>query len=352
MALRTLALWALGKNRGMRKAWGLLLLLPLALAFLSLFLHLLTPPRPWAEPIQAPPETLQAVYAEAHTAALRIEGPEGSRGTGFFYAQGLVLTAYHVVAEGGPYTLVLATGARAPARLLGFAEPLDLAVLATEGEAPRTLPLETERRPRVGEAVLHIGNGRGQFIAPRYGRVTRLEVSPSPFLPQGLVETSLPLAPGDSGGPVLDASGKVLGIAVAIGQTEEGFRSFYTPLLGRQGVLSALEGGERRYWPYLGLRGPRALTPDLAQQLGLPPGGVLVGEVVPGGAAHRAGLRGLESGGVPDVILEVDGTPVNSFEDLLREVRKREVGERVRLTVRRGGEVFQVEALLAPFPGR
>ncbi|GGN01646.1 serine protease [Thermus composti] len=332
----------------MRKAWGVLIFLPLVLALALL----LRPPRTWAVPIQAPPEALERVYLQAHPAVLRVEGPEGSRGTGFFYAQGLVLTAYHVVAEGGPYTLALADGTRARAELLGFAEPLDLALLATPAKAPKTLPLETARPPQPGEALVHIGNGRNQFLAPRYGRVTRLGVSPSAFLPQDLVETSLPLAPGDSGGPVLDAQGKVLGVAVAIGQTEEGFRSFFAPLLGRASVLAALERGERRYWPYLGLRGPRALTPELARELGLPPGGVLVGEVVPGGAAHRVGLRGLESPGVPDVILEVDGTPVNSFEDLLREVRKRQVGESVRLTVRRGERVFQVEAVLAPFPGR
>ncbi|MCS7218251.1 MAG: S1C family serine protease [Thermus sp.] len=334
----------------MGKARALFLLVPLALALYALWGQ--GPPSLWAEPVQASPEALQEVYAKAHPAVLRIEGPEGGRGTGFFYAPGLVLTAYHVVAEGGPFTLFLADRSRVGAQLLGFAEPLDLAVLATQARAPALLPLETARRPQPGEAVLHIGNGRNQFIAPRYGRITRLEVSPSAFLPQGLVETSLPLAPGDSGGPVLDGEGKVLGVAVAIGQTEEGFRSFFTPLLGRAGVVAALERGERRYWPYLGLRGPRALTPELARELGLPPGGVLVGEVVPGGAAQRAGLRGTESGGVPDVILAVDGTPVQSFEDLLREVRKRQVGEKVRLTVRRGGEVFQVEAELAPFPGR
>jgi serine protease Do len=335
----------------MRKLGGLLLLLPLLLA-LNLLLTK-GPPVLWTETVQAGPETLQEVYTRAHPAVLGVEGPEGTRGTGFFYAPGLVLTAYHVVAEGGPFTLLLADRARAQARLLGFAEPLDLAVLATEATPPTPpLPLETERRPQAGEAVLHIGNGRGQFIAPRYGRVTRLEASPSAFLPQGLVETSLPLAPGDSGGPVLDARGKVLGVAVAIGQTEEGFRSYFTPLFGRGEVLLALERGERRYWPYLGLRGPRALTPELARELGLPPGGVLVGEVVPGGAAHRAGLRGLEAGGVPDVILEVNGVPVNSFEDLLREVRRHQVGDRIALTVRRGGQVFQVEVTLSPFPGR
>lgn len=337
-------------NEGMRKAWGLALLVPFGLALYALWTK--ESPLRWAEPVQAPPMGLQEVYAQAHPGVLRIEGPEGSRGTGFFYAPGLVLTAYHVVAERGPYSLVLANRERAAATLLGFAEPLDLAVLRTEAKAPALLPLETGRAPRVGEAVLHIGNGRGQFIAPRYGRITRLAVSPSPFLPQNLVEASLPLAPGDSGGPVLDGEGRVLGVAVAIGQTEEGFRSFFAPLQGRGAALAALERGERTYWPYLGLRGPRALTPELARELGLPPGGVVVGEVVPGGAAQRAGLRGLESGGVPDVILEVDGTPVNTFEDLLGAVRKRQVGETVRLTVRRGAEVFQVEAALAPFPGR
>ncbi|WP_243028205.1 S1C family serine protease [Thermus albus] len=339
----------------MRNRWGVLLL-PLALALYGLWSH---PPRLEAasqpatyELAQAPPERLQEVYAKAHPAVLRIDGPEGSRGTGFFYREGLVLTAYHVVAEGGPYTLVLANRKRATATLLGFAEPLDLAVLATEAQAPALLPLETTRHLQVGEAVLHIGNGRGQFIAPRYGRITKVSVDPSPFLPQGLVETSLPLSPGDSGGPVVDLEGKAVGIAVAIGQTEEGFRSFFTPLLDRGLVLAGLEQGQRSHWPYLGLRGPRALTPELARELGLPPGGVLAGEVVLGGAAHRAGLKGLESGGVPDVILEVNRTPVNSFEELLREVRRHQVGDRVLLTVRRGGEVFQVEVELAPFPGR
>ncbi|WP_038057491.1 S1C family serine protease [Thermus amyloliquefaciens] len=334
----------------MRQAWGFALLVPFGLALYAL---LATEPRlRWAEPVQAPPAGLQEVYARAHPAVLRIDGPEGSRGTGFFYAPGLVLTAYHVVGEGGPYTLVLANQSRATATLLGFAEPLDLAVLATAAQAPALLPLETQRRPQVGEALLHIGNGRDQFIAPRYGRVTRVSADPSPFLPQGLVETTLPLSPGDSGGPVLNLEGKVVGVAVAIGQTEEGFRSFFTPLADRGPVLARLEQGQRSYWPYLGLRGPRGLTPELARELGLPPGGVVVGEVVPGGAAHRAGLKGLESGGVPDVILEVNGVPVNSFEDLLREVRRHQVGERVRLTVRRGGEVFRLEVELAPFPGR
>jgi S1-C subfamily serine protease len=118
----------------MRKLGGLLLLLPLLLA-----LDLLLTKGPlvlWTEPIQAGPETLQEVYTKAHPAVLGVEGPEGTRGTGFFYAPGLVLTAYHVVAEGGPFTLLLADRTRAQARLLGFAEPLDLAVLATEATPP------------------------------------------------------------------------------------------------------------------------------------------------------------------------------------------------------------------------
>jgi len=333
---------------GRVKPW--LWLLPLGL---SLALWLSGPKGTlWVEPVQASPEALQAVYAQAHPGVVQVRDGEGGRGTAFFYAPRLLLTAYHVVAEGGPFRLRLATGVEAQAQVLGFHEPFDLAVLRTGAQAPRVLPLELSRTPRVGEALLHIGNGHNQFIAPRYGRITRLFVDPSPFLPQGLVGTSLPLSPGDSGGPVLDLEGKVVGVAVAIGQTEEGFRSFFTPFLGRGQVLAEMEGGKRSYWPYLGLRGPRGLTPELARELGLPPGGVLVGEVVPGGAAHRAGLRGLETGGVPDVILEVNGVKVNSFEDLLREVRRHQVGDRVRLSVRRGGEVLQVEVELAPFPGR
>ncbi|RTH00946.1 serine protease, partial [Thermus scotoductus] len=112
----------------MRKAWGILLLLPLAGALYALWSQ---PVQLWGRPeknvtwelAQAPPERLQEVYTRAHPAVLRIDGPEGSRGTGFFYREGLVLTAYHVVAEGGPYTLVLSNQKRATATLLGFAEP-------------------------------------------------------------------------------------------------------------------------------------------------------------------------------------------------------------------------------------
>ena len=306
----------------------------------------------WTLPAGAEGEALERVYREAHPAVFRVEVAEGPRGTGFFVGKDEALTAYHVVAGKREVVLYTAAGTRLKARVVGFSEPRDLAYLKAEGEGPRALPLGPPTPPRPGEAVLHIGNGRGEVLAPRYGRVLRLEASPSPFLPQGLVETSLPLAPGDSGGPVLNREGRVLGVAVAIGATEEGFRGYFTPLFGWERTLEALRAGLEESWPYLGLRGPRGLTPELARELGLPPGGVLVGEVVPGGAAHRAGLRGVESGGVPDVILEVNGVPVNAFEDLLREVRRYRVGDRVRLTVRRGGQVFPVEVVLAPFPGR
>lgn len=350
----------MGPMRGlMRPA---LLLVPLLLALVLLTkgpgLKEPQPLHPGAVPIQDPPNALEEAYANAHPAAVAVEGEDGGRGSGFFYRASrektLILTAYHVVAEGGRLSVRTARGERAPAALVGYLEPLDLAVLRVEGElaAPRSLELELDRPLRLGEGLLVIGNSRGEFIAPRFGRLVRKGVEVSPFLPSGLLEATLPLAPGDSGGPVLDASGKVVGVAVAIGMTEEGFRSYAVPLEGRRAQLDRMQEGERTSWPYLGLQGPRALTPELAQELGLPPEGVLAGRVVPGGAAHRAGLRGLEAGGVPDVILEVDGLPVNSFEDLLRAVRRKKVGEEVELKVRRGETIFQVRVQLAPFPGR
>ncbi|WP_278359206.1 S1C family serine protease, partial [Thermus thermophilus] len=186
----------------------------------------------WTLPAGAEGEALERVYREAHPAVFRVEVAEGPRGTGFFVGKDEALTAYHVVAGKREVVLYTAAGTRLKARVVGFSEPRDLAYLKAEGEGPRALPLGPLTPPRPGEAVLHIGNGRGEFLAPRYGRVLRLEASPSPFLPQGLVETSLPLAPGDSGGPVLNREGRVLGVAVAIGATEEGFRGYFTPLFG------------------------------------------------------------------------------------------------------------------------
>ncbi|WP_286879236.1 serine protease, partial [Thermus sp.] len=173
----------------------------------------------WTLPAGAEGEALERVYREAHPAVFRVEVAEGPRGTGFFVGKDEALTAYHVVAGKREVVLYTAAGTRLKARVVGFSEPRDLAYLKAEGEGPRALPLGPLTPPRPGEAVLHIGNGRGEFLAPRYGRVLRLEASPSPFLPQGLVETSLPLAPGDSGGPVLNREGRVLGVAVAIGAT-------------------------------------------------------------------------------------------------------------------------------------
>ncbi len=330
----------------------LALLLPLGFSLLLFF-------RPRSAhpplPVQAPPASLEEVYLRAHPAAVALEGEGGGRGSGFFYRAlgrgGLVLTAFHVV-EGEVLQVRTARGVRGPATLLGYLEPLDLALLKTEVEPPRVLELELDRPLRPKEGVLAIGNSRGEFLAPRFGRLVRTGVVVSPLLPSGVLETTLPLAPGDSGGPVLDAYGKVVAVAVAIGLTEEGFRSYATPLVGRREEVGRLENGARIRWPYLGLSGPRSLTPELAREWGLPPGGVVVGRVVPGGAAHKAGLRGLEAGGVPDVILEVDGLPVNTFEDLLQAVRRKRVGEEVTLKVRRGEEVFHVRVRLEPFPGR
>ncbi|RIH84933.1 putative serine protease HhoA [Meiothermus luteus] len=303
---------------------------------------------------------LEPVYNRALPAALRIETiPEGT-GSGFFISpSGLVLTAYHVVEGSRSLRVVNARREAFPAELVGYDEFRDLAVLRTQvREAVPFLPLETAISPRPGEPLLAIGNSRGEFIAPRYGLVNTVERDIFPFFNSIAISTNIPLAPGDSGGPVLNQAGRVVAVVVAIGQPNGVFESFLSPLLGLDELLTQLQAGRRRDVPYIGVQLSQ-IDDETAALLGIPKQGVLIRGLLRGGAAERAGLRGLvvrrENGRdfyEFDVILEADGRPFNDVTSLQRYIRSKEVGDSVTLTVRRGNQTFRVELRLTPNPLR
>lgn len=191
-----------------------------------------------AQPLQAPrvltPEAraaLERVYTQALPAAVRIETvPEGT-GSGFFIsADGLVMTAYHVIEGARSFRVINSKNQSFSAELVGYDEFRDIAILRAGVEEPmQFLPLETGSGPRVGEPLLAIGNSRGQFIAPRYGIVNTVERDIFPFFNSIAISTTIPLAPGDSGGPVLNLAGRVVAVVVAIGQPNGVFESYLSP---------------------------------------------------------------------------------------------------------------------------
>ncbi|MDZ7705384.1 MAG: S1C family serine protease [Trueperaceae bacterium] len=340
--------------------------------------------------VEAPTGALAEVYDLARPATLRIEVRSREQffrsfvrglGTGFFISpDGYILTAYHVVEganEEGSLVGVGPNDDRYPLELVGFDAYLDLALLRTDvrGSVP-FVPL-ADRAPRIGDRVVAIGNSRGDFLAARAGRVTALgvEASRADFA-SGTIELTAALAPGDSGGPVLNEASKVVGVVSYISFMGDGglpgdnfippflrglglgsgFASYAVPVELNSAVVAALQSGVRRDVPVIGFSwqldyDPRNTDIDLGANAG-----PVVFRVQPGGPADRAGLRSLDERLVrndlgqvvgrdvqADVILSVDGERTRSFNRLLAVVRSKEIGQRVTLEVQRGSETVRLE---------
>jgi S1-C subfamily serine protease len=348
------------------------------------------------EPV-APEGVLADVYDESLPATVRIEArcendPRASTlgvGTGFYVdGGGGLLTAYHVV-EGGAgapcpviYTAIEADGDTYPLELKGFDAYFDLAFMQTvglEGPSPY-LPLASEA-PQPGEGVVAIGNSRGDTLQPRAGQVTRLGVRAGRAdFADGTVELTAALAPGDSGGPVLNEQGRVIGVVSYISFRPDNlesdayvppflrglplpseFASYAVPVQEGGERYLALRAGEQRDVPVIGFswRPGFDYAPTAGDvSLGLRPGPIVL-RVQPGGPADEAGLRSYEeeprydaSGNLmevereADVIVAVDGVETPTFYDLLAEVRTKTIGKPVELTVQRGRATQRIDLVL------
>lgn len=386
------------RRRGVRGVTlGLLALLALVAVLAP---RLITPAEPELQRVQAaPPDPIapQGALAEAfkvaRPASLRIEarcdgafrgGPLGV-GSGFYVTpQGDVLTAYHVV-EGDAnavcpirYVAVEADGDELDLELVGFDAYFDLAWMRADvaGEVP-FLPL-AERSPRPGTEVVAIGNSRGDVLAPRAGRVSRLGVRASRAdFADGTIELTAALAPGDSGGPVVTAAGEAVGVVSYISFTPGSLRSdayvppflqglslpsefasYAVPVTSEGDMVEALRLGEQRDVPVIGFswRPGFDYEPGSGDRpFGVRPGPVVV-SVAPGGPADQAGLRSYSERPVydddgdlvevqreADVIVAVDGEPTPTFYALLETIRRKGIGETVSLTVQRGRATVRLE---------
>jgi S1-C subfamily serine protease len=269
------------------------------------------------------------------------------------------MTAYHVIEDTRSFRVVNSSNVSFPAELVGYDEFRDIAILRARVGAPVPfLQLETTQGPRIGEPLLAVGNSRGDFMAPRYGLVNTVERDIFPFFNSIAVSTTIPLAPGDSGGPVINQAGRAVAVVVAIGQPDGVFESYLSPLLGLGDVIGQLRAGRKRDVPYIGVQ-LFQIDDDTATTLRIPKEGVLIRGLLRGGAAERAGLRGFvirrENGQEVydfDVILEADGRTFNDVTQLQRYIRSKEVGDHVTLTVRRGNQTFRIELQLTANPTR
>jgi serine protease Do len=267
-----------------------------------------------------------------------------SHGSGFIVSgEGLVITNEHVVSQATQISVKLADGSVRGARLIGSDERTDIAVLQIEALA-RCYPALTwgdSDRLAAGEDVTAVGSpfGLGGSVSAGIISGRGRSVGNSQF--QDFLQIDAAINQGNSGGPLLDGSGRVIGINTAILSPAGGNIGigFSLPAAVAQRVMANLLAHGKITRTELGL-GVQGLSGDAAEALGLPNNqGVLVTDVMLAAPAQRAGVA------AGDVILAVDGRPLTSMSALSAEVASFDAGRAVQLTLWREGRRLAIELI-------
>jgi S1-C subfamily serine protease len=304
----------------------------------------------------------------------------GAQGSGFVVSdEGYVLTNSHVIttageaeAQGPPEAAATVyvqyrDGERVPARIVGWDLYDDVGLLKVDpGDHPVTpVPLGDSGAVVVGEPVAAIGSPFGQESSLSVGVVSATERAidslTSDYNLIDAIQTDAPINRGNSGGPMFNARGEVIGVNAQIRSesgTAEGV-GFAIPInAAKRSMDQLIQGGRVRY-AWLGVT-TQTITPRMAEELGYPGEGAAVQEVVADSPASRAGLRGgtddrryagvaIRTGG--DLIVAIDGQRVTTAEDVVRAVTQRLLpGQSVELTVRRGDEEQVLTVVLGERP--
>lgn len=293
----------------------------------------------------------------------------GASGSGFVLDdQGHIVTNQHVV-DGATYVaVVFYNGDEATAEIIGTDPDSDLAVIQVN-EMPQgvhPLKLGDSDQVLVGDWVVAIGNPFGNQSSMSLGIVSAVgrtidSIEGVYGIPQA-IQTDAAINPGNSGGPLLTLGGEVIGVnaQIATGGTRSNAGvGFAIPVnIVNKVVPTLIEEGEV-VWPYLGVIGSDVnLLLMQANQLDSQHG-AYVDDIVDGGPADLAGMRGstdtVEVDGVPvpvggDVVLAVNGEPISSFDDLLFQVVMSEPGQTLELSLMRNGEKIELSVQLAPRP--
>ncbi|KID12591.1 trypsin-like peptidase domain-containing protein [Ponticoccus alexandrii] len=275
---------------------------------------------------------------------------QNSLGSGVILsADGIVVSNYHVVGQATEIRVVLNDRREYAAEVLLGDEESDLAILKLEDATDMPfLPLRDSDTVEVGELVLAIGNpfGVGQTVTS--GIVSGLARSGTATgNARGyFIQTDAAINPGNSGGALLDVTGHLVGVNTSILTRSGGSNGigFAIPsALVAQFVDQAKAGETRFQRPWAGLTG-QPVDADLSGSLGLRlPGGVVIADLHPESPFAKAGLQ------VGDVVLAVDGQPVNTPPEMLFRMSIRGLGHMARVTYASGGEEREAEvAMIAP----
>jgi len=304
------------------------------------------------------------VFVEA-----RGQGPGGSSGSGFLVDdQGSIVTNQHVVDNAEEVDVRFGEGGDpVDARVTGSDASTDLALLKIDPSDVDGEPLRlgSSDQVRVGEPVIAIGSPFGKQTSLSVGVVSAtgrsIDSLTSGFAVANVIQIDAPINRGNSGGPLFDGEGRVIGINAQIQSTTgtaEGV-GFAIPIdIARRSLDQLVRTGRVRY-AYIGIR-TQDVTPGIAGAFDLgAERGALVTHVEQGTPAARAGLRGgsrtethngidVTLGG--DLIVAIAGTPVTGADDISRVVTRLRPGQTVEVTVIRGGRRTAVDVTLGDRP--
>ncbi|MGQ9509917.1 MAG: S1C family serine protease [Thermodesulfobacteriota bacterium] len=293
---------------------------------------------------------------------------QGSGSGSIIDSKGHILTNHHVVANAQKLEVTLADGSKWPAKLVGSDPDNDLAVIKIEApkEKLKVIPMGDSKNLRIGQKVLAIGNPFGlertltTGVISSLGRTIRSDAG---YLIEDVIQTDAAINPGNSGGPLLNSEGEIIGINSAIISPSGGSVGigFAIPVNTAKRVIPELISKGYVSYPYIGAT-IQSLIPEIAQFLKLKVDrGAMIAEVVKGGPADKAGLKGgnqrVQVGNMivivgGDVVVKADQNEVKTHDDLIRYIREKRPGDTIFLKVYRKGNFLDIKVRLGERPRR
>jgi S1-C subfamily serine protease len=329
------------------------------------------PPPPRYEALEAGEAVVMRVYRELSPTVVNIVAsslalnfwmqlvPQTGQGTGFVIdGSGNILTNYHVVEKARNVEVTFLGGNKVAAKLVGLDPVSDLAVIKVDPfPGMVAAPLGDSDGLEVGQRVIAIGNPFGFQNTATAGFISALnrDINVGNRTMMGMIQTDAAINKGNSGGPLIDSRGQVIGVNTAIFTETGGFSGIglALPIDRAKKVAAQLIKYGRAMYPWIGIKSSMDLDPNLAVQMGLPPvKGILIFELVPGSPLAKAGVkagdrlayymgRPILLGG--DVILSANDHATPTLDDLNGVLLQKNVGDVVRLGLQRAKQEFSLE---------
>jgi len=271
---------------------------------------------------------------------------EQDQGSGVIIdTEGYVVTNYHVVVRASDIDVELSDGSKHRAQVVGTDEATDLAVLKISAEKLTAAPWGKSSDLEVGDPVLAIGNpfGLARTVTAGILSATGRHAVVEKFTYRDFLQTDAAVNPGNSGGPLVNMKGQIVGINTAIiGPTYQGI-SFAIPSDMVHQVYDQLVKSGKVIRGWLGVL-MKELTPEESEKLAVR--GALISSVLPGSPAAEAGIRR------GDIITKWSGKPVSGPAELGLQVAWSKIGEKTTVTVQRGGEAKELTVTVGQRPER